>query len=222
MRRLPAPPGPARAPEIAPPPPPAAAPPPARPAATWADVLAIFLGRRRPMPLPPLRAPVAPSPERTIAADEVREDSSLDLGVRDIRRTDRGFDPRRFVGYAGMVFRAAHRAWTARDIASLRDRVTPHMYAELQARCDRLRHMGHASRVEQPEITVEVTEAWQESGRDYLTAYIAGSMVDYTIDEATGRLVAGSRTTPREVEEFWTFTRPSGLNFWMLSAIQTA
>jgi predicted lipid-binding transport protein (Tim44 family) len=33
--------------------------------------------------------------------------------------------------------------------------------------------------------------------------------------------VDGSKTVPRAVEEFWTFTRPAGLNFWMLSAIQT-
>jgi len=34
--------------------------------------------------------------------------------------------------------------------------------------------------------------------------------------------VEGSRAVPRAVNEFWTFTRPAGLNFWMLSAIQTA
>jgi predicted lipid-binding transport protein (Tim44 family) len=33
--------------------------------------------------------------------------------------------------------------------------------------------------------------------------------------------VDGSRTIVKAVEEFWTFTRPAGLNPWMLSAIQT-
>ena len=47
-------------------------------------------------------------------------------------------------------------------------------------------------------------------------------MVDYTVEEASDVLVDGSRTIPRDVEEFWTFTRPAGLNFWMLSAMQTA
>src|SRR5688572_18405844 len=70
--------------------------------------------------------------------------------------------------------------------------------------------------------TAEITEAWQESGRDYATAYIDGSIVDYTVDEVTHRLVDGSRTAPKDIEEFWTFTRPAGLNFWMLSAIRTA
>jgi predicted lipid-binding transport protein (Tim44 family) len=47
-------------------------------------------------------------------------------------------------------------------------------------------------------------------------------MVDYTVDDATDDVVAGSKTRPRDVEEFWTFTRPAGLHFWMLSAVQTS
>ena len=78
------------------------------------------------------------------------------------------------------------------------------------------------NRVAEIEITATVTEAWQESGRDYVTAYIAGSIVDYAVDEVSNRIVSGSKVVPRGVEEFWTFTRPAGLNFWMLSAIQTA
>jgi hypothetical protein len=48
--------------------------------------------------------------------------------------------------------------------------------------------------------------------------YIDGSLLDYTLDEATDDLVNGSRTIVKAVEECWTFTRPAGLNSWMLSA----
>jgi len=146
---------------------------------------------------------------------------SLDEGIRDIRRMDSAFDPARFRGYIEMVFRVTHAARMSRDIASLRDRVTPELYGELQARCDRSRSLGHASHVSEMEIHAEVTEAWHEDGRDYVTAFVAGEMLDYTVDERTGALVAGSKST-QDVEAFWTFTRPSGLNPWMLSAIQTS
>lgn len=162
------------------------------------------------------------TPEQTATDDHPCAGSSFEQGVGDIRGTDPGFDPARFAGYTGMVFRDTQGAWMTRDIGSLRARVTPEMHGELQARCDRLRDTGHANRIEGIEITTEITEAWQESGRDYVTASIAGSMVDYTVDEASDTLVHGSRTIPRVVEEFWTFTRPAGLNFWMLSAIQTS
>ena len=66
----------------------------------------------------------------------------------------------------------------------------------------------------------EVTEAWQECGRDFVTVLLAGSLIDYTVD-AAGAVVAGSRTGPERFEEFWTFTRPVGPNTWVLTAIQT-
>jgi predicted lipid-binding transport protein (Tim44 family) len=161
-------------------------------------------------------------PVTSTMTDDPSSGSDLDRGVRDIRRTDAGFDPTRFAGYTGMMFRDAQTAWMIRDITSLRHRLTPEMYGGLQAECDRLRSNRRSNRVEEIEINAEITEAWQEGGRDYVTAYIAGSMVDYTVDDVNDGLVDGSRTIPRDVQEFWTFTRPAGLNFWMLSAIQTS
>ena len=95
------------------------------------------------------------------------------------------------------------------------------MHGALQAQYDRLRNTHRVNRAGEIEITAEITEAWQESDRDYVTAHIGGSIVDYTVDAVNDSLVNGSRTIPRDIEEFWTFTRPAGLNFWMLSAIQT-
>jgi predicted lipid-binding transport protein (Tim44 family) len=195
-----------------------------------ASVVVLIFVRRyqaahaRPLPTPPSASISvdAPADRATTAEYHDSGGSSLDRGIRDIRRTDPGFDPTRFAGYTGMVFRDAQAAWTAQDIHAVRDRVTPEMYVELQAQSSRLRKVGQADRVERIEVTAEITEAWQESGRDYATAYISGSIVDYTVDEVTHSLVHGSRTVPRDIEEFWTFTRPAGLNFWMLSAIQTA
>jgi len=191
-------------------------------------VLLIFLRRFQAAHAQPRRMPLSVSSSVDAPADRATTEeylegsSSLDHGIRDIRRTDPGFDPTRFAGYTGMVFREAQAAWTAQDVRAVRDRVTPEMYVELQAQCSRLRKIGHADRVERIEITAEITEAWQESGRDYATAHIDGSIVDYTVDEVTQSLIHGSRTVSRDIEEFWTFTRPAGLNPWMLSAIQTA
>ena len=185
-------------------------------------VLLTFLQRRGTadeLPtLAPAPAPVpAPDPPRT--SDRSRADSSFEGGLRDIRRTDPGFDPTRFTGYAGMVFRTAQAAWMTRDMTPLRDRLTPEMHETLQAQCDQIRSSHRVNRIDEIEIVATITEAWQESGRDYVTAHINGSVVDYMVDEANV-LVDGSKTVPRGVEEFWTFTRPAGLNFWMLSAIQ--
>ena len=189
--------------------------------------LSTVFPRRGASPEPPPRAPapgptpVASPPGPARPGDRPRSDSSLERGLRDIRRTDPGFDPTRFTGYAGMIFRAAQGAWMTRDMAPLRDRLTPEMHEALQSQCDRLRSSRRVNRIDEIEIIATVTEAWQESDRDYVTAHVSGSVVYYTVDESRDVLVEGSKTVPRAVEEFWTFTRPAGLNFWMLSAIQT-
>ena len=72
-----------------------------------------------------------------------------------------------------------------------------------------------------PHQRAEVTEAWQESGRDFVTVHLAASLLDYTVDDSTGSVVEGSQTAPQNVEEYWTFARPVGHNPWQLTAIQT-
>jgi hypothetical protein len=157
--------------------------------------LVTLVRRRRLASAPPARGPVE-LPSLVETPPDPAADSSLARGVRDIRRTDPRFDPSRFAGYAAMMYRDTQSARAARNVDPLRDRVTPEMYGRLRAQCDRLRDTGQASRLERIEILAEVTNAWQESGQDYVTTSVGGSLVDYTIDEASGRLVAGSRTTP--------------------------
>ena len=56
----------------------------------------------------------------------------------------------------------------------------------------------------------------------YVTVYLAGSLIEYTVEDASGTVVAGSATQRENLEEFWTFTRPVGPGAWRLSAIQTS
>jgi predicted lipid-binding transport protein (Tim44 family) len=146
--------------------------------------------------------------------------TDFERGIQAIRRADRGFQPAAFAGYAGMTFRDVEGARVAREAVPLRDRLTPEMYAELGASCDRLRTAGRSVRVDEVDVGAEVTEAWQDGEQDYVTACVAGTILGHTLDDATGSVVSGSRTKPSAVTAFLTFTRPAGLNLWRLSIIQ--
>jgi predicted lipid-binding transport protein (Tim44 family) len=126
-------------------------------------LFATFLRRRATAPTQPMQAVVsAPGSLDTPPSG----DSSLDRGVRDIRRTDARFDPAKFAGYTGMVFRDVQNGWMTRDIGFLRDRLSKEMYGELQVRCDRLRTARQLNRIEHIDIRAEITEAWQEGDQD--------------------------------------------------------
>src|SRR5213593_4068711 len=148
--------------------------------------------------------------------------SDLDRGIEHIRGMDASFDPDGFVEFAKGAFGDVQGGIVKRDLSGVQDRLTPQEYARLQAQCDQLRGARRTNRIERVRINrAQMTEAWQESGQDWATVYFTVSMVDYTVDDSTGAVVEGS-TTPVDIEEYWTFTRPVGPKPWRLSAIQTA
>jgi predicted lipid-binding transport protein (Tim44 family) len=148
--------------------------------------------------------------------------TDLERGLEHIRQMDPRFDPDAVAIMARNAFVEVQQGMAARNVRGLRDRVAPEMYAVLQAQCDRLQGARQSNRLEQIQITrADISEAWQENGRDYMTICISASMLDYIVDDATGGLVEGSRSVPQHVEEFWSFVRPVGAHSWQLSAIQT-
>ncbi len=155
----------------------------------------------------------------TVEAPAVGDD--LERGIRNIRQMDATFDPVSFADAGEDFFFKVQAGWMSRDMASARDLLTAEMYAGMQKDCDRLRAQRRINRLENIAVrSAEITEAWQESGQDYVTVRFLANLLDYTVDEATGQVLEGSRTEPVKFEEYWTFVRPVGPNRWKLSAIQ--
>jgi predicted lipid-binding transport protein (Tim44 family) len=149
--------------------------------------------------------------------------SDVERGLDNIRTMDPGLDTSTITDHARRVYFVVQQAIGMRELTGVRDYLAPEMITVLQTQCDRLRAARQTNRVEQLGIRrAEVSEAWQEGGRDYVTVFISATMLDYTVDDTTGAVAEGSRTATQTVEDFWTFTRPVGNNPWKLSAIQTA
>ncbi len=110
-------------------------------------------------------------------------------------------------------------AWSDEDVARLHTLATPEMvsYFEKDLAANRARNV--VNKVSNTRLLQgDLAEAWREGDSDYATVAMRFSLIDKTIDRATGRVVDGSEQ-PTEVTEVWTFVRPRGAN-WELSAIQ--
>ena len=70
----------------------------------------------------------------------------------------------------------------------------------------------------------DLSEAWRENGSDYATVAMRYSIVDATVERATGNVVSGDPTRASEATELWTFRRDdrARADGWQLSAIQQA
>jgi len=144
----------------------------------------------------------------------------LEEGLSHIRQMDPSFDEQRFNDNVMDMFFKVQGAWMNRDLSSAAGLLTDEMRGIMQRDIDALLREKKVNRLENIAVrSVEISEVWQESGKDFITANIYANLLDYTTDDTTGTVVTGSKTEPVKFEEFWTFTRPVGNNPWQLSAI---
>jgi predicted lipid-binding transport protein (Tim44 family) len=159
----------------------------------------------------------------TPAYDAPPSGGDIEQGLRYIRQMDQYFDEQKFRDACMDYFFKIQGAWTGRDVAPVRDLLTAEMFRTIQADADKLKSEKKFNHLENIAVrSVEITEAWQEQGQDYITVLFYANLLDYVTDESTGQVVSGSKTDPVKFQEYWTFTRNVGSNPWQLSAINQA
>jgi predicted lipid-binding transport protein (Tim44 family) len=110
-------------------------------------------------------------------------------------------------------------AYAKEDLAALRQSATPEMVSYFAE--DLAANASRGVSVEVSDVKLlqgDLAEAWREGNVEYATVAMRFSMIDKTLDRATGRVVEGSNE-PQEATELWTFMRTPG-GRWLLSAIQ--
>jgi len=136
---------------------------------------------------------------------------------------DRNFDSGRFLKSAQDLFFKVQGAWNRQDAAALSSLCGPELMRAWQQELADLRARGRKNRMDNIALSLsEISEAWTETGQDYITVRLQANLLDYTVDAKSGAVVDGSDSEPVEFEEFWTFTRPVGPNPWKLAAVQQA
>jgi predicted lipid-binding transport protein (Tim44 family) len=109
-------------------------------------------------------------------------------------------------------------AYSAEDLNALRVKVTPEMLSYFSEQLSENASRGVINKIDGVKLEQgDLAEAWREGGVDYATVAMRFSLVDQTVERASGRTVEGG--APSEVTELWTFMRAHGGN-WLLSAIQ--
>jgi predicted lipid-binding transport protein (Tim44 family) len=116
-------------------------------------------------------------------------------------------------------------AYGKSDLDALEKRLTPEMLSYFAAELDENAKKGLLNVVSDVKLEQgDLAEAWREQHLEYATVALRYTLVDATIETATGRVVEGSRTEPTELTEIWTFARPvrGTASQWELSAVQSA
>lgn len=112
-------------------------------------------------------------------------------------------------------------AWSNEDTAKLHTLATPEMVSYFTSDLAANAKRGVVNKVSDVKLEQgDLAEAWREDETDFATVAMRFSLVDKTIEHASGRVVDGG-DTPTQATEVWTFARRRGQS-WELSAIQQA
>ncbi|MBI1997740.1 MAG: Tim44 domain-containing protein [Deltaproteobacteria bacterium] len=145
------------------------------------------------------------------------------IDYRSLTMLDRSFNPEQFLKSAQDTFFKVQGAWNKQDTAALGALCGSELMKTWGQEINELRSRGQQNKMENIALREsEITEAWTESGEDFITVRIKANLLDYTVDHKTGAVISGSNSEAVEFEEYWTFTRPVGPNSWKLGAVQQA
>lgn len=118
------------------------------------------------------------------------------------------------------LLREIQTAYGREDRAALEARVTPEVLSYFGEELADNASRGVRNELSDVKLLQgDLAEAWREGDAEYATVAMRYSLLDRTVERATGRVVEGDPVHPAEVTELWTFTRQRSGD-WHLSAIQ--
>jgi predicted lipid-binding transport protein (Tim44 family) len=144
----------------------------------------------------------------------------LEQGTEQIRRYDPTFSEEGFKETVQDIFFRIQAGWTNRSLNGIESILTGEMADYFAREFESMKRKGTIDHLENIAIRkVEISEAWQETGKDYITVLFTANLLDYTVNADTREVVAGDKMNPVKFQEFWTFSRDIGSGRWQLSAI---
>jgi predicted lipid-binding transport protein (Tim44 family) len=145
---------------------------------------------------------------------------AVSAGLRHIGEMDPSFNENTFKENVEDMFFRIQSGWTKRDLSAVRNLLTPQMLNTFQADINDYTAKKQFNRLENIAVRqVEIVDAAQDQGEEYITVRFLASLLDYITDETTGNVISGSSTDPVKFLEYWTFMRKVGEKNWLLAGI---
>jgi hypothetical protein len=134
-------------------------------------------------------------------------DPTADARLGELRARDPSFDPNAFTARVGLVFGSLQSAWTSHSLELARAFVGDNLFESLAAQLEEQRAASVRNVTENTRVLrVELANVLTDVFYDAVTVRVFATGLDYTLD-ASGRVVAGSRTRERPYSEYWTMLR---------------
>lgn len=145
------------------------------------------------------------APART--QQKVLPDRTTEIS-RVIRERDPLFTAPDFISFAKQVYVDIQDAWSKRDLEPVRAVLHQNLYQQTERQIQKKIADGIVNHLERISVnTAYLTSYRRDAQYEYLTIYLAASMIDYQVKEATGEVILGNKTTRWNMYYKMTFMR---------------
>lgn len=168
------------------------------------------IGRPTPRFNRPAQNPVPLEVEKTAQA-----------GVERLAAQDPQFTLESFGHLVRNLIYEVHDAWNHQDLSPLHGKLSDNLLGFLEMGLKILALRREISRLEDLSLKrLALVQAEAEPGRQTVTVWVEGQVLDYVLQSQTYKLLAGSMSYPAELRESWLFERPDPASPWLLQDIQ--
>jgi hypothetical protein len=137
-----------------------------------------------------------------------------------ISKGDELWNHRHLLSTSRLVFMRVQKAWMERNQDLVKDVITNKIYEKHKAKTDEMIAKGTQNILKDikiSEIVIISVSDYKDNSKDSFSAYINASMIDYTIDEKTSKVISGDDSESNSFSEIWTFLREN--DQWKLDEI---
>ena len=125
-----------------------------------------------------------------------------------IRKKDPNFTADDFITFAKQVYIDIQMAWCARDMSPVRPVMHQNLFNTTQRQVEEKIKQGVVYHYESIAInTAYLTSFVRDKEFEYLTVYLNARMIDYQVDEKTGKIIRGDKTTRWDMRYKMKFVR---------------
>lgn len=129
-----------------------------------------------------------------------------------IKSSDPNFSGSDFITFSKNVFIDIENAWCKRDLTSVRPVMHQNLYNTTEKQVQAKIEQGVVYHYESIAIdTAYLTSFVRDNQFEYLTTYLSARMIDYQVDEKTGNIIKGDKTTRWAMRYKLKFVRTVGV-----------
>lgn len=125
---------------------------------------------------------------------------------------DPDFDESAFKEKISNLYVQFQNAWQAKNLETLRPYLTDIAFAQYDRQLDRYISAGTTNKIEKIAILSVDLKGWrQDNGKDEIVARVKTRIVDYVVDDKTGKIIEGSDKVDKFMEYEWSLIRTTGV-----------